>query len=171
MYLRPASGAGVIQQWGWGGSGPLWAGANGIFDSQGTYNALGSWKYPDDEYMPEFIYGEQATADGGDDVIPPTPNITVNPNRTKISRVAGVDASTFTWQPDEALQEYQIRIVSNASDTIDIAGALIESGGSVSAAQDVVTEITDDELVAASPADGPKIIKVFGRDLAGNWSL
>jgi hypothetical protein len=31
--------------------------------------------------------------------------------------------------------------------------------------------VTDDEVVAADAADGSKIIKIFVRDAAGNWSI
>lgn len=105
------------------------------------------------------------------DTTPPVPDITVT-TATRMSRQVGKDSSDITFTSDEAFVEYQIRKVTNASDNI-AQGALVETATVSSRSSHTVT-ITDDEIVAAdggSAIDGAKMLKVFVRDAAGNWSV
>lgn len=106
----------------------------------------------------------------GGDTTAPIPNVTVQPNKTKISRVSGQDVTSFTIQSDEAYTEYKIKKV--ASDTDDnTLGTLIETAtGSWPANTDHVLDLTDDEIVNAGLSDGTHMIKIFVKDAAGNWS-
>lgn len=110
---------------------------------------------------------------GPSDTAPPTPTITAGPTKTRISRIAGQDAFTFDWQSSEDFSHYQVRVVADPADTY-VMGAQLEldenpaAGGLASTTY--TSTITDDEVVAASPGDGPKLLKVFCQDLAGNWS-
>jgi hypothetical protein len=103
------------------------------------------------------------------DVTPPTIDITVSPDLTKISRVAGKDTTTFSFTVNEAHQAYQIRAVPGSSSPVT-AGTLIEQGGSGSAGIERAVDVTDDELVNAGLTEGAHVIKVFAQDSAGNWS-
>ena len=107
------------------------------------------------------------------DTTPPTPNIVVGPDVTRISDETGKDQVTFEWESDEDFQSYQIRSVPTAGSD-HTTGSLIEenvtpaSGGT--AGTNYSATITDDEITAVDPGDEIKIIKVFVRDIAGNWS-
>lgn len=105
------------------------------------------------------------------DTTAPVLTITSGPTRTRISRVAGgsVDASTVTFTANEAVTQWQARLVPSSSSP-QTAGTLIESGGAVAQGNAVTVTVTDDELVAAGATEGALIIKLFGRDAAGNWS-
>lgn len=104
----------------------------------------------------------------------PIPNILSGPTRSKISRVSGQDSFTFTWNSDEDFVEYKIKVVPGPTSPHTV-GTLVEanenpaSGGTAGTVY--TATVTDDEVVSADPADGQKIIKVFIRDSAGNWSL
>lgn len=103
------------------------------------------------------------------DTTAPTPDI-VSFAGSRISRVSGKDASTFTITADEAFVEYKIKIVSDAGDP-HTAGVLVEQA-TVASTTSTGVDVTDDEIVAAegSVVDGPKLVKVFVKDAAGNWS-
>lgn len=109
----------------------------------------------------------------GLDTTPPTPDIIAGPTRSRISRVAGRDSFDLTWQASENFQHYKIKVVP-ATNSPHTAGTLIEedvdptSGGTGATSYNAT--ITDDELVAADPGEGSKIVKVFVQDIAGNWS-
>jgi hypothetical protein len=106
------------------------------------------------------------------DTTPPTPNI-VSVDRTSISGVSGFDAAIVTWTSSEAFQHYKLKVVSSGLD-VHTAGTLIEQDQNPAAGGTAGTEyastITEAELIAASPAEGAKIVKLFVQDLAGNWS-
>lgn len=107
------------------------------------------------------------------DVTAPVPNI-VSTSRAIISHVSGYASTDIVWTSNEDFQAYQLRVVANSSDDVT-TGTLIEQNQSPTAGGTANTQytstITDAELVAASPADGSKMIKLFVQDLAGNWSI
>lgn len=76
----------------------------------------------------------------------------------------------IVFQVGEAYVEYMVRVVPATSSLYD-AGTLVEgTTGSWAANTNQTITITDDELVAASAADGDKIVKIFAKDSSGNWS-
>lgn len=107
------------------------------------------------------------------DTTAPVTAIISGPTLTRISRVSGKDVFEFDWQSNEAFVSYKVKVVP-ATDSIHSAGTLVEqdvspaSGGLANTTY--TANITDDELVAADPSDGAKIVKVFVQDAAGNWS-
>ena len=103
----------------------------------------------------------------GDTTAPGNINVT-GVTATKMSRVTGKDAIDATFTADEAFVEYMIRKVSAAGDT-RLMGTLVEQA-TVASRTSHTTTITDDELVAATGAEGTNLLKVFVKDAAGNWS-
>lgn len=97
----------------------------------------------------------------------PIPTVTVV-DVTKISRVVGKDVVNVTFTADEAFVEYEIRRVSSGSDS-QAAGNQVETA-SVSSRTSHSIAITDDELIAASAIEGSNTLKIFVKDVAGNWS-
>jgi hypothetical protein len=112
------------------------------------------------------------------DTTAPALNITVAAAPTKISKVAGFDTSTFTFQSDSDLQAWEVRVVpASGSDHTTgtviptAAGSANTSGGALGAGVGKVVTIKGTDLEAASAGDGGKVVKVFGQDLSGLWSL
>lgn len=106
---------------------------------------------------------------GSSDTTSPVVTV-VSVSKTKISRISPQDFTDVQFSADENFVEYQIRVVP-ANDSLVTAGTLIESGlMSGNSGTQYTKTITDDELVAASSPDGSKIIKIFVKDAAGNWS-
>lgn len=108
-------------------------------------------------------------ASGVTDTTPPLVSITSGPTRSRISRVVGIDSTDVQFVANEDVQAWQIRVVPS-SGSPSTAGTLIESGGALSSGASQSSNITDDELIAASGGEGTFIVKVFAQDLAGNWS-
>lgn len=96
----------------------------------------------------------------------------VSTSRTKISSVAGFDTIDVVWSSNKDFTEYQFRVVNNASDPVT-QGVQIEanqnpaSGGTANT--QYTSTITDDEVLASSPAEGNKIVKLFVQNASG-WS-
>lgn len=108
----------------------------------------------------------------------PVVSITTPVDRARISKRAGADEATFSWQSSRDFTEYQVRVVPNVGSP-SIAGVLIPttagslntSGtGSFPDATPITTQINGTDLATASPGDTTKIIKVFVRDTTGVWS-
>jgi hypothetical protein len=108
------------------------------------------------------------------------PTVTiVGPDVAKISKVSGYNVSTFSFSADEAFDEWTVRVVPDAS-SIHTAGTQIPttggstnmSGSTQTAASTAVNcTIYGADLETASAGDGVKIVKVFVKDLTGNWSV
>lgn len=110
------------------------------------------------------------------------PVVTVDsgPTPDKISKVATKDESDFTWESDSQYDEYKVKVVPS-SGSIHTAGTQIPTtAGSTNvasttpnqpAATPVTTTINGTDLETASAGDGDKIVKVFVKDDAGNWSV
>lgn len=111
------------------------------------------------------------------DTTAPIVTITVEPDRSKISKVEGRDKSIFTWSVDSDIQQYEVCVAPNVGATREQSAAIPADGGSVNvvggavaAGAPVQTTIDGTDLDTLVD-DGAHIIKVFARDLAGNWSL
>ena len=108
----------------------------------------------------------------------PVVSVTNPPDRTRISATAPCDTTTFSWECSHPFTTYQVRVVPSIGSP-HAAGVLIGTAhgsvgtsglGSFAAAAPLTTVVTGADLLAASPGDGPKIVKVFARDSAGAWS-
>lgn len=123
------------------------------------------------------------------DTTAPTITITAGPSTTqggnppKISKQAGWDDASVTWQPDSDVQAYKVKVVpSTGADQsqgtmIPTAGGStnvnVASDGSVKVASGtpVTTHIKGTDLETASAGDATKQLKIFVQDMAGNWSV
>jgi len=126
------------------------------------------------------VYNESAQA--SDTIILDTavPVVTVSgPDYSKISKVTGKNTATITWQADSDFVEYKVCVVTNSTD-IHSAGVIIPTtGGSTNTSgvgtytrqTDITTTIKGIDLETASAGDGVKIVKVFVKTDAGNWSV
>jgi hypothetical protein len=115
----------------------------------------------------------------------PTITITAGPDANgadgdKVSEVTGADKVQFSFQSDQALQAYKVKVVANGSSLHSsgtqiptTAGSTNMSGGSVAATTNVDCEIDGTDYKAAVPsnADGEYTVKVFGQDVNGLWSV
>ena len=108
------------------------------------------------------------------------PVVTVNgPDKAKISKVTGHDSAIISFTVDTDFIEYKVCVVS-ATNAIESAGTAIPttngsintSGtGTYSANSAISVTIKGADLELASTGNGVKIIKVFAKDSAGNWSV
>lgn len=108
------------------------------------------------------------------------PVVTVNgPDKAKISKVTGYDSAIISFTVDTDFIEYKVCVVS-ATNAIESAGTTIPttngsintSGtGTYSANSAISVTIKGADLESASTGNGVKIIKVFAKDSAGNWSV
>lgn len=113
------------------------------------------------------------------DTTVPVVTVSAGPTPTKISKVTGKDESDFSFQVDTDFVEYKVKVVP-ATGSIHSAGTLIPmTGGSVNmsgtgtfrARTNIDCTIDGADLEAADSGDGDKIVKVFAKDDAGNWSV
>lgn len=111
------------------------------------------------------------------DTAGPTVTI-VGPDVAKISKVSGYNVSTFSFSVDEAFNEWTVRVVPSVSSEHTAGTQIPTTGGSTNmsgntqtaASTAVSCTIYGADLETASSGDGTKIIKVFAKDLNGNWS-
>ena len=109
----------------------------------------------------------------------PAATISVAPDVTKVSKVSGKDTCSFSFQVDTGFVEYKVKVVTSTNATQD-TGALIPitagstnmSGtGTFLALTNINCTIKGTDLETASIGDATKIVKVFTKDSAGNWSV
>lgn len=128
------------------------------------------------------VYNESAQASDAItlDTSAPVPNINVAPSASKVSKVTGKDQITFGWQADAAFVEYKVKVVPASGSTEAAGTTLLTTNGSANvsgnagnynASTTITTTIDGADLEAASAGDGAKVIKVFVKDAAGNWSV
>lgn len=113
------------------------------------------------------------------DTSAPVPNVTIGPDATKISKVSGKRVSNFSWEADVTFDEYKVKVVP-ATNSINTAGTTIPTtngstnmtgtAGSYPGTTNIDSSIDGRDLELASSGDGTKIIKIFVKDTAGNWS-
>jgi hypothetical protein len=109
------------------------------------------------------------------------PTVTVtNPDVDKISKVSGKDTFSFTFSSDVDFTEYKVKLVGstgaaeNTGTTIPTAGGSTNTSGTAGYLSTDVTTVTIKGLdleTAGATTDGQKIVKVFVKDSAGNWSV
>lgn len=126
------------------------------------------------------------------DTTAPVITITAGPSSTaggappKISKNAGFDDAALTFSSDSDLQAYKVKVVpSTGADqsqgtTIPTAGGStnVDSGAGdgvtvkLAASTGLTVHVKGADLdAAAANGDGTKQLKVFGQDMAGNWSV
>lgn len=132
-------------------------------------------KIRDDVYNESIIVTDSITFDPTGPIV----TITSGPDVTKVSKVVGKNACNFSWEGNEIFLEYKVKIVPNGGSlenegtTIGTAnGSLNMSGtGTFPASTPIDSKIIGDDLEIASPGDGIKVVKIFIKDQAGNWSI
>lgn len=106
------------------------------------------------------------------------PIVTITgPDVSKISKVTGKNEAAFSFVVDEDITEWKVKVVASTGAAHDTGTVISTAGGSqnmtggeLSEAQVVNCKIVGQDLENASPGDGQKIVKVFVKDNAGNWS-
>lgn len=112
------------------------------------------------------------------DTTVPIITISSGPEPTKESKVEGKRTIAFKFQSDSKLKAWKVKIVPSEG-SANTAGTLIaETNGSTNMSGTTLEKETNKEgtidgrdLAVAVGADGEYIVKVFGQDLAGNWSV
>lgn len=109
------------------------------------------------------------------------PTVTVTqPDVDKISKQAGKDVASFTFQVDEDYTEYKVKLVGSISSTEETGTLIPTTNGSQNTSGDgafsesspiTVTINARDLELAGATSDGQKIIKVFVKDTSGLWSV
>lgn len=107
------------------------------------------------------------------------PAVTVTgPDKSKISKVSGFNASAFSFVSDKIFVEYKVKVVP-ATSSLHTAGTQIPTAGgstnmdgtgSFPAATATNCTVYGADLESASSGDGTKIVKVFVKTAAGTWS-
>ena len=103
----------------------------------------------------------------------------IGPDVSKISKVSGYNVSAFSFSADTAFVEWTVRVVPS-TDSLHDAGTEIPSTGgstnmhgttSTAASTAISCTIYGADLETASSGDGAKIVKVFVKEVSGNWSV
>lgn len=125
------------------------------------------------------VYNVSAQASDSITLDTTRPIVTITgPDVTKVSKISGKDVCSFSFVSDSDFVEYKVKVVTStgaAHDTgvqIPTTGGSTNMSGSGSFTKSTVTDCTINgtDLETASAGDGTKIIKVFVKDSAGNWS-
>lgn len=117
------------------------------------------------------------------------PVVTISgPDVSKISKITGKNESSFSFQADSEFEEYKVKVVSSTGASHDTGTLIPTTNGSSNMSEVFVSDgamedsaghpandpitcvINGADLELASAGDGNKIIKVFVKDDAGNWS-
>jgi hypothetical protein len=107
----------------------------------------------------------------------PTITITADPTRTKVSKVTGWSETSFSFASNMDIDVYSVRVVPNSNSShlegteIGTAfGSLRTSGGPMVTNVPMAVILNGADVEAASPGDGDKVVKVFGKTATGLWS-
>lgn len=126
------------------------------------------------------VYNESAQASDAITLDTTRPVVTISgPDVSKISEQSGKDVASFSFTVDQAFIEYKVKVVAssgsaeNTGTQIPVtAGSTNMSGiaGNYAAATAINCTIKGTDLETASAGDGAKVVKIFVKDAAGNWS-
>lgn len=127
------------------------------------------------------VYNESSQASDSTILDTTLPVVTITgPDVPKISKISGKNVCSFSFQSDVIFDEYKVKVVSAAGAAHD-TGVLIGitngstnmsgNAGSYAASTPINCQIFGTDLETASAGDGDKIIKVFVKDQATNWSV
>lgn len=109
------------------------------------------------------------------------PVVTVTgPDKARISKVSGFDTSIINFTSSDVFAEYKVCVVSSSSAEADDGVVIPTAGGSNNtsgsagdypASTPIKVTIKGADLETASGGDGAKVVKVFVKDKAGQWSV
>lgn len=109
------------------------------------------------------------------------PVVTVTgPDKARISKVSGFDTSIINFTSSDVFVEYKVCVVSTSSAEADDGTVIPTDGGSTNtsgssgnypASTPIKVTIKGVDLESASGGDGAKVVKVFVKDKAGQWSV
>lgn len=139
-----------------------------------------SFKVRDDVYNESTVASDVITLD----TTRPTVTIDTTGTRTKLSLNEGFNESVFKFTSDTVFVEYKVKVVSAESATEDTGTTIPTTNGSVNTSgikndgsvfdtsvTPLEIRINSADLQLASAGDGEKLVKIFVKDEAGNWSL
>lgn len=107
----------------------------------------------------------------------PVITVTSGPSVPKISEIAGKKTASFTFKANEDVTSWEVRAVPNSGSNHEEGFFIEKTHGSVTQGEALAGEVVEEgkiegeDLAAAVGADGDYVIKVFGINEAGNWSL
>lgn len=151
-----------------------WASVKQIRLSNGDGTKTISYRVRDDVYNQSSIASDNITLDTS----LPVPTIT-GPDVSKISKVTGRDRSAFSFTVGGAYTEFKVKVVGSTGASHDTGTTIANINGSQNMQGDAGNYngatpmnciIDGTDLENASSGDGQKIVKVFVKDEAGNWS-
>lgn len=125
------------------------------------------------------VYNESAIVSSSILLDEDMPVVTVtNPDVSKVSKNTGKNIASFSFTCDSKFTEYKVKVVSSSGVSHDSGIVIPTTSGSINMVGDGIFEantpidcqINGADLEVANSGDGNKIIKVFVRDEAGNWS-
>lgn len=127
------------------------------------------------------VYNESSQANDSIilDTTLPVVSIT-GPDLSKISKVTGKNVSSFSFTVDAIFDEYKVKVVASSGAAHDTGTQIPTTAGSTNmngsagdypASTPINCSIYGTDLETADSGDGAKIIKVFAKDKAGNWSV
>jgi hypothetical protein len=126
------------------------------------------------------VYNQSAQVSDSINLDTTLPVVTIaGPDVTKISKIVGKDVCSFSFQVDGVFAEYVVKVVTASGAAHDTgvqipttAGSTNMSGnsGNYPATTPINCTIKGTDLETASTGDANKIIKVFVRDSANQWS-
>jgi hypothetical protein len=127
------------------------------------------------------VYNVSAQASDSITVDSTAPVVTITgPDVSKISKQTGKRTSTFSFTVNDVFEEFKVKVVSSTGaahttgtqiGTANGSTNMSGTAGGYAASTPITCSIDGADLEAASAGDGSKIIKVFVRDAAGNWSV
>lgn len=128
------------------------------------------------------VLNESAAASASITLDTAVPAVTVTgPDVGTISTTPGADEAKFSFVVDQIFTEYKVKVVPSTTSLHDAGTQIPVAGGSINmsgvnaagfpASTAINCTINGTDLKSASGADGTKIIKVFAKDKAGNWSV
>ena len=127
------------------------------------------------------VYNVSAQALDGITLDTARPIVTITgPDVSKVSKQAGKDMASFSFSVNTLFTEYKVKVVSstgaaeNTGITILLTNGSTNMSGSVgsyAAATPISCTICGADLEVASTGDAVKIVKVFVKDEAENWSI
>jgi hypothetical protein len=182
----------------WGDIDLTWAKSNGIVSESATEvtEATAQWMSLEspkqiklsgtdgaktvNAKLRDDVYNESAQTSASITLDTTRPIVTITgPDVTKISKMSGKNEASFTFSVDSAFTEYKVKVVA-ASGADESTGAQIGTAngssnmsatGTFAASTPITSKINGADLEAASSGDGTKIVKIFVKDTAGNWSV
>lgn len=142
--------------------------------SAGDGNKTINMKIRDDVYNVSAQASDSITLDTTRPIVTIT-----GPDLSKISKQAGKNISSFSFSVDSAFTEYKVKVVASSGAAENTGTTIATTNGSTNMAATgsfpsstpISCTINGADLEVASSGDGTKIIKVFVRDQAGNWSI